>query len=43
MPTTIFDFMAFDPEKVTSYELGWKGALFDKRAADGCRPVPRQL
>ncbi|HEU0310155.1 MAG TPA: TonB-dependent receptor [Sphingomicrobium sp.] len=27
----IFDFMAFDPETVTSYELGWKGALFDKR------------
>ena len=23
--------MAFDPEKVTSYELGWKGSLFDKR------------
>lgn len=27
----IYDFMAFDPEEVTSYELGWKGALFDKR------------
>ncbi len=23
--------MAFDPETVDSYELGWKGALFDKR------------
>ena len=27
----IFDFMTFDPETVDSYELGWKGALFDKR------------
>ena len=27
----IYDFMAFDPETVDSYELGWKGALFDKR------------
>jgi iron complex outermembrane receptor protein len=27
----IFDFMAFDPEKVDSYELGWKAALFDRR------------
>jgi iron complex outermembrane receptor protein len=27
----IYEFMAFDPETVTSYELGWKGALFDKR------------
>ena len=27
----IFDFMAFDPETVDSYELGWKSALFDKR------------
>lgn len=27
----IYDFMAFDPETVNSYELGWKGALFDKR------------
>ena len=27
----IFDFMAFDPETVNSYELGWKGALFDRR------------
>ena len=23
--------MAFDPEKVTSYELGWKGSFLDKR------------
>jgi iron complex outermembrane receptor protein len=27
----IYDFMAFDPETVDSYELGWKGALFDNR------------
>jgi iron complex outermembrane receptor protein len=27
----IYEFMAFDPETVDSYELGWKGALFDKR------------
>jgi iron complex outermembrane receptor protein len=27
----IYDFMAFDPEKVDSYELGWKAAMFDHR------------
>ena len=27
----IYEFMDFDPETVNSYELGWKGALFDKR------------
>jgi iron complex outermembrane receptor protein len=27
----IYDFMAFDPEKVDSYEAGWKAALFDRR------------
>jgi iron complex outermembrane receptor protein len=27
----VYDYMAFDPEKVTSYELGWKASLFDKR------------
>ncbi len=27
----IYDFMAFDPEKVDSYEAGWKGSLFDRR------------
>jgi iron complex outermembrane receptor protein len=27
----IYEFMAFDPETVDSYEFGWKGALFDKR------------
>jgi len=27
----IYEYMAFDPEKVTSFELGWKASLFDKR------------
>jgi len=27
----IYDFMAFDPEKVDSYEIGWKASLFDRR------------
>jgi iron complex outermembrane receptor protein len=27
----IYEFMDFEPETVTSYELGWKGELFDKR------------
>ena len=31
----IFDYMTFDPEKVTSYELGWKGSLFDNRVFAG--------
>ena len=30
-PDEIYDFMAFDPETVDSYELGWKGALFNRR------------
>jgi iron complex outermembrane recepter protein len=30
-PQDIFDFMAFDPEKVDSYELGWKASLFNRR------------
>jgi iron complex outermembrane receptor protein len=30
-PESIYEYMAFDPETVESYELGWKGALFDKR------------
>jgi iron complex outermembrane receptor protein len=30
-PEEIYDFMAFDPETVTSYELGWKGSFLDKR------------
>lgn len=27
----IYDFMAFDPETVDSYELGWKSAMFDRK------------
>lgn len=27
----VFDFMAFDPETVDSYELGWKASLLDNR------------
>ncbi|MGE4410805.1 MAG: TonB-dependent receptor [Sphingobium sp.] len=27
----IYDFLSFDPEKVDTYELGYKGALFDRR------------
>jgi len=27
----IFEFMDFEPETVTSYELGWKGQMFDRR------------
>ncbi|MDB5692837.1 MAG: TonB-dependent receptor, partial [Alphaproteobacteria bacterium] len=27
----IFDYFLFDPEKVTTYELGYKAALFDRR------------
>ncbi len=27
----VFDFMAFDPETVDSFELGWKASLFDNR------------
>jgi iron complex outermembrane receptor protein len=30
-PADIYDFMAFDPEKVESYELGWKASLLDRR------------
>jgi iron complex outermembrane receptor protein len=30
-PSEIYDFMAFDPEKVDSFELGWKAALFNHR------------
>ncbi len=26
----IYDFIAFDPETVDSYEIGWKGELFDR-------------
>ena len=31
MPTDIFEYMTFEPEKVTSFELGWKASLLDKR------------
>jgi len=27
----IADFMSFDPEKVDSYEIGWKGSVLDRR------------
>ncbi|NNM77138.1 TonB-dependent receptor [Sphingomonas sp. ID1715] len=27
----IFDYFLFDPEKVDSYEIGWKASLFDNR------------
>ena len=30
-PEQLFDFMSFDPETVTSYELGYRAALFDRR------------
>jgi iron complex outermembrane receptor protein len=30
-PQDIFNFISFKPEKVDSYELGWKAALFDHR------------
>ncbi|WP_333573792.1 TonB-dependent receptor [Sphingomonas sp.] len=30
-PAQIYDFMSFDPENVTSYELGYKASLFDRR------------
>ena len=34
----IYNYLSFDPESVKSYEIGWKGAAFDKRltwALDG--------
>ncbi|MEA3038022.1 MAG: iron complex outerrane recepter protein [Sphingomonadales bacterium] len=30
-PGEIFDYFLFDPEKVTSYEAGYKASLFDRR------------
>ena len=30
-PEDVFNFMTFKPEKVDSYEAGWKAALFDRR------------
>jgi iron complex outermembrane receptor protein len=34
-PQELFDFMSFDPETVTSYELGWRAQLFDRRLRFG--------
>ncbi len=34
-PEDIYDFMAFDPETVDSYELGWKGTTLDRRLRFG--------
>src|SRR3546814_3684951 len=34
----VYDFLSFDPESVTTYEIGWKAALFGRRvtiALDG--------
>jgi iron complex outermembrane receptor protein len=30
-PQQIYDFLAFDPEKVTTYEIGYKASLLDRR------------
>ena len=30
-PQGIYDYMAFDPEKVDSFELGWKASVLDRR------------
>ena len=30
-PEEIYDYMAFDPEKVDSFEAGWKASLFNRR------------
>ncbi|MBL7508018.1 TonB-dependent receptor, partial [Escherichia coli] len=27
----IYNYLSFDPETVKSYEIGWKGAAFDRR------------
>ena len=34
-PDDVYEYMAFDPEKVTSYELGYKASLFDRRISTG--------
>ena len=39
----IYDFMSFDPETVTSYELGWRAQLFDRRLRFSLNAVPRRL
>jgi iron complex outermembrane receptor protein len=30
-PAVVYDYMAFDPEKVDSYEIGWKASLLNRR------------
>ena len=30
-PDEVYDFMGFDPETVTSYEVGWKGSAMNRR------------
>ena len=30
-PQQVYDFMAFDPETVDTYEIGWKATMFDRR------------
>ena len=30
-PAVVYDYMAFDPETVDSYELGWKASLLERR------------
>jgi iron complex outermembrane recepter protein len=30
-PAQVYDFMSFDPETVSSYEVGYKASLFDRR------------
>ena len=34
-PQDVFEYMTFEPEKVTSYELGYKASLFDRRISTG--------
>ena len=42
-PDEVYEFMAFDPETVTSYELGWKASAVRQAPVDQRRPVPRQI
>ena len=34
-PDDVYEYMAFDPEKVTTYEVGYKASLFDRRISTG--------
>ena len=34
-PDDVYEYMAFDPEKVTTYEIGYKASLFDRRISTG--------